>query len=197
MANIGYLLGRLPPLTRDAARLPIGPEEFSDLILEKRLAVWAAGVLDWLRIANWHSVRRKRPPPYPDASSTPMLAWPDEAWAAYYGFFSAISAPALLREWTLEDGVAMSARAAAGGRAMGLPAGRSLNRRLEGLIQPATTSLANAAARDARIMQFCFDWLDERVFSAGPDSAERIYAYAIKLLLLARGGARCEHSDAA
>ena len=67
MTSVDYLLARLPPLAPDLVALPIGPEEFSDLILDGDVRFWASGVLDWLRIANWCSNHRDLPVPFPDA----------------------------------------------------------------------------------------------------------------------------------
>lgn len=196
MADIGYLLGRLPPLVVDATHLPIGPEEFSDLMMDAELGFWAAGLLDWLRLANQLSAGRNLPPPYPDASAVPRLAWPDNPWAAYYARFTAISAPAIVRDWTLEDSALLEARAAARGRRLGITE-RTLHRNLEGLVHTPTPEPAPAAARDLKTLTFHFRWLDERVFSSGPESFDRILAYAIKLLVITRNGRRLAHARAA
>ncbi len=197
MAQTGYLLRRLPPLFPELGSLPIGPETFHDLLLDGDLTYWAGGVLDWLRIANRQHVRRNLPPPYPDARSQPRMAWSDDAWAAYYDRYTAISAPALLRGWMLEDSALANARATANGRAPLLTARVPVDRRLEGLIHADAAAPVEAAQRDRATAAFHFHWLDEHTFTAGPEAPERLYAYAVKLLVLLRNGLRLERDEAA
>ena len=197
MAQIGYLLRRLPPLTADMAAVPIGPEEFSDLVLDGELKHWAVGVLDWLRLANRRHEQRKLPPPYPDARSAPRMSWPDEPWAAYYERFTSIAAPSLIRGWMTEDMACITARSAVSGRALGLPVIVPVDRRLDTAMQPGDAALASAVSADKMATQFHFHWLDEHVFTSAPDSADHVYCYALKLLVLLRNGLRLERDEAA
>ncbi len=197
MTQIGYLLRRLPPLFPELAAVPIGPEAFHDLLLDGELEYWAGGVLDWLRIANRQHVARNLPPPYPDARSEPRTAWPDDAWAAYYDRYTAITAPAILRGWMLEDIAATNARATVNGRAPLMATALPVDQRLDGLLQADAASPGEAARRDAATATFHFHWLDEHTFTAGPEAPERIHVYAVKLLVLLRNGLRLERDEAA
>ena len=197
MAEIGYLLGRLPPITAEDAYLVIDPEEFAGLILDQRIRFWASGVLDWLRIANWQSVQRKLPAPFPDVAATPELTWSGDPWAAYFARFASISAPAVVRDWTMQDMALIAARAASGGRTLGFVRGGQLSPRVENLLAAPAVALAPATARDVKLLNAGFDWLDDRMFCTDPDSADRVYVYALKLMLLVRHGRRLEHSEVA
>lgn len=197
MADLGYLRGRLPPLNVDDTILPIGAEEFSGLLLDAQQKEWAAGCLDWLRLANRQSIRRHLPAPYPDLQTDPLLAWPDDPWPAYYHRYSSIAAPSLIREWAMEDAALMSSRAELGGRDLGLPTRGLINRRAEGLIQSASPELKPAGIRDRKLVRFYFQWLDEQMFVRSPDSTDWVYAYAIKLLVMTREGRRANQHAAA
>jgi len=197
MTSVDYLLARLPPLAPDLVELPIGPEEFSDLILDGDVRFWASGVLDWLRIANWCSDQRDLPLPFPDARKEPSSPVGLDPWREYYDRHSAIHAPDLVRAWAREDAALVSARARLAGRDLALQVRHTLEPRMQVLVSGAVGSIGAAADQDARLTRLGFQWLDERVFCRGRDSDDLIYAYAMKLLLLARVGRRIEASDAA
>jgi hypothetical protein len=197
MTSVDYLLARLPPLDPDLVALPIGPEEFSDLILDGDIRFWASGVLDWLRIANWCSNHRNLPVPFPYVKSEPSSPVGLHPWREYYDRHSAIHAPDLVRAWAREDAALVSARARVGGRDLALQVRHTLEPRMQILVSGAAGTIEAAAAQDAKLTRLSFQWLNERVFCRARDSEDLIYVYAIKLLLLARVGRRIEASDAA
>ena len=74
MADLAYLLARLPTLYPDSQLRPVGVAEFLGMIADPQHRHWCAAVLDWLRIANQEARALQLPLPFPDAGEPPPAA---------------------------------------------------------------------------------------------------------------------------
>jgi hypothetical protein len=193
-----YLLARLPPLYPDTTQRPCSVDEFLSLVLDPAARRWCADLLAWLALANAEAQGLGLPLPYPDAPvAEPTGTSGSPAWRAYYRRLLSIDAPPLLRVWAAEDAAAVAQRARLGGTDAGLELA-PVRAELHPLLASADTApLDAAAAVDRQYLDYVFRRLEQHVAAAAPDAEVRVFAYAIRLLLLTRIGTPLEYHDAA
>ena len=193
-----YLLARLPTLYADALRRPCTVDGFLRLVREADTRRWCAALLAWLGIANAEAQHLGLPLPYPDAPVAEGVEAPGSAaWRAYYRRLQTLDAPPLLRAWAAEDAAVIAQRARLAGADAGLEAGPVRAETHALLAAAASAPFEAAAAGDRQYLDAVFRRLDQRVAAVAPDAAVRVYAYAIRLLLLARLGIPLAYDDVA
>ena len=198
MSDLAYLLARLPRLYPDCQQRPVGIAEFLGLIGDQQHRFWCAAVLDWLRIANQEARSLQLPLPFPDAGE--LSADPDAAmnpWRRYYGRLNRLGSPSLLRRWAREDAASIVHRANYRGTESTLIRRQTPRTEIATLIESPAASLEEAEQQDRRLLALRFVRLDQFLYGITTDAPERLYAYAIRLLLLARLGVPLEVQHAA
>jgi hypothetical protein len=198
MSELAYLLTRLPRLYPDSQLRPVGVAEFLGLIADQYHRAWCTAVLDWLRIANREARSLQLPLPFPDAGELP----PDpeasmNPWRGYYGRLNRLGSPPLLRRWAREDAAGIVHRANYRGTESTLSRRQTPRAEVAALIETTPATLLEAQEQDRRLLAFRFVRLDQFLYGTTTDSPERLYAYAIRLLLLARLGVPLEVQHAA
>ncbi len=198
MPDLAYLLARLPRLYPDCQQRPVGIAEFLGLIGDPQHRGWCAAVLDWLRIANREAHSLQLPLPFPDAGELP----PDtdasiNPWRNYYSRLDRLGSPPLLRRWAREDAASIVHRANYRGAESTLLRRQTPRAEIATLIEASPASLEKAEEQDRRLLDFRFVRLDQFLYDATEDAPERLYAYAIRLLLLTRLGVPLEVAHAA
>lgn len=198
MSELGYLLARLPTLYPDSQVRPVGVGEFLGLIGDHQHRHWCAAVLEWLCIANREARSLQLPLPYPDAGELP----PDPGasmnpWHGYYRHLSQLSTPPLLRRWAREDAASIAHRAIYRGTESTLVRRQTPRSEIASLIETTPATPEEAAQQDQRLLALRFARLDQFLYGSTADAPERLYAYAIRLLLLARLGVPLEAQHAA
>ena len=198
MSELAYLLTRLPRLYPDSQLRPVGVAEFLGLIGDQYHRGWCAAVLDWLRIANQEARSLQLPLPFPDAGELP----PDpeastNPWRGYYRRLNQLGTPPLLRRWAREDAASIVHRANYRGTESTLIRRQTPRAEIAALIETTPASLLEAEQQDRRLLEFRFTRLDHFLYGSTTDAPERLYAYAIRLLLLARLGVPLEVQHAA
>lgn len=198
MSDLAYLLARLPRLYPDCQQRPVGIAEFLGLIGDQQHRFWCAAVLDWLRIANQEARSLQLPLPFPDAGE--LSPDPDAVmnpWRRYYGRLNRLGSPPLLRRWAREDAASIVHRANYRGTESTLIRRQTPRTEIATLIESPAVSLEEAEQQDRRLLALRFVRLDQFLYGITTDSPERLYAYAIRLLLLARLGVPLEVQHAA
>ena len=198
MSDLAYLMARLPRLYPDALVRPVGIAEFLGMIGDPHLRGWCTAVLDWLRIANREARSLQLPLPFPDAGELP----PDpEAsmtpWHAYYRYLNRLETPPLVRRWAREDAASIVHRANYRGTESTLVRRQTPRAEIATLIETSSTTLEEAEEQDRHLLALRYARLDQFMFGHAGDAPERLYAYAIRLLLLTRLGVPLEVQDAA
>jgi len=198
MSDLAYLLTRLPRLYPDCQQRPVGIAEFLGLIGDQQHRNWCAAVLDWLRIANQEARSLQLPLPFLDAGELP----PDpeasmNPWRRYYGRLNRLGSPPLLRRWAREDAASIVHRANYRGTESTLVRRQTPRTEIATLIETTAASLAEAEEQDRRLLALRFVRLDQFLYGSTADAPERLYAYAIRLLLLTRLGVPLEVQHAA
>ena len=198
MPDLGYLLARLPTLHPDSALRPVGVGEFLGLIGDQQLRHWCGAVLEWLRIANCEARSLQLPLPFPDAGESP----PDPAasmnpWHGYYRRLGQLGTPLLLRRWAREDAASIVHRALYRGTESTLVRHQTPRSEIASLIETSPATPQEAEQQDRRLLALRFARLDQFLYGNTADAPERLYAYAIRLLLLARLGVPLEARHAA
>jgi hypothetical protein len=197
MSELAYLLTRLPRLYPDSHQRPVGVAEFLGLIGNQQHRNWCAAVLDWLRIANQEARSLQLPLPFPDAGELP----PDpeastNPWRGYYARLNLLGAPPLLRRWAREDAASIVHRANYRGTEATLARRQTPRAEIASLIETQPATLLEAEQQDRRLLAFRFARLEQFLYGSTTDTPERLYAYAIRLLLLARLGVPLEEQHA-
>jgi hypothetical protein len=198
VADLAYLLARLPPLSpRDETR-PLGADEFLALLNDPHYRGWCSAILAWLALANREASQLQLPPPFPDADEWPESGGsPGDSWVEYFNVLTHLGAPDLIRTWAREDQTLIAYRSRCRGTESSLYRRTVPRADLAALVESQPTSLDAARALDRRILRFEFSRLDQYLLGEAPDSVLRLYAYAIRLLLLARAGITVEVAHAA
>lgn len=198
MSDLAYLLGRLPRLYADSQVRPVGVTEFLGMVSNFEHRTWCTAVLDWLRIANGEARALQLPLPFADAGE---LAPDPEAstnpWRGYYRRLNRLGVPAIIRRWAREDAASIVHRAKFRGTESTLTPRQIPRTEVATLIETTPASLEEAEQIDLRLLDLRFVRLDQFLYSSGTDSPERLYAYAIRLLLMARLGIPLEAQHAA
>ena len=198
MSDLAYLLARLPRLHPDCEHRPLAVAEFLGLITDQPHRSWCAAVLDWLRIANREARSLQLPLPYPDADELPPE--PDAAvnpWRNYYGRLTRLGSPPLLQRWAREDEASIVHRANYRGAESTLARRQTPRSEIATLIETTATAMEQAREQDGSLLALRFARLDQFLYGNTADAPERLYAYAIRLLLLTRLGLPLEAAHAA
>ena len=197
MSDLAYLLARLPRLYPDCQYRPVGIAEYLGLIGEQQHRSWCIAVLDWLRIAYREARSLQLPLPFPDAGE--LAPDPDASmnpWRKYYDRLNRLGTPPILRRWAREDAASIAHRANYRGTESTLIRRQTPRAEIATLIETTTASLEEAEQQDRRLLALRFARLDQFLYGAAVDAPERLYAYAIRLLLLARLGVPLEVNHA-
>lgn len=198
MADLAYLLARLPTLYPDSQLRPVGVAEFLGMIADPQHRHWCAAVLDWLRIANQEARALQLPLPFPDAGEPPPAAEsPMNPWHDYYRQLNQLDTPPLLRRWAREDAASIVHRANYRGSESTLARRQTPRAEIATLIETTPATLEEAQEQDRRLLALRFVRLDQFLYGSTSDAPQRLYAYAIRLLLLARLGVPLEAQHAA
>jgi hypothetical protein len=198
MADLAYLMARLPALYPDSRLRPVGVGEFLGLIGDQRHRHWCATVLEWLRIANREARSLQLPLPFPDAGELPPE--PEASmnpWHGYYRQLGQLGTPPLLRRWAREDAASIVHRAIYRGTESTLVRHQTPRSEIASLIETTPATLEEAEQQDRGLLALRFARLDQFLYGSTSDAPERLYAYAIRLLLLARLGVPLEVKHAA
>ena len=198
MSDLAYLLARLPRLYPDSQLRPVGVAEFLGLIGDQQHRRWCAAVLEWLRIANREARALQLPLPFPDAGELPPdPEAPLNPWHGYYRNLNQLDTPPLLRRWAREDAASIVHRASYRGTESTLVRRQTPRTEIATLIETTPATLEEAEQTDRRLLALRFARLDQFLYGSTDAAPERLYAYAIRLLLLARLGVPLELPDAA
>jgi len=198
MSDLAYLMARLPKLYPDSEYRPLAVTEFLGLITDQQHRSWCGAVLDWLRIANREARALQLPLPYPDAGELPPEPdTPTNPWQNYYGRLTRLGSPPLLQRWAREDAASIVHRANFRGAESTLVRRQTPRSEIATLIETTTPTLAQAREQDRTLLALRFARLDQFLYANTVDAPERLYAYAIRLLLLTRLGLPLEVADAA
>lgn len=198
MPDLAYLLARLPTLYPDSRVRPVGVTEFLGMISDPLHRHWCAAVLEWLRIANGEARALQLPPPFPDAGEPAAASEsPVSPWHSYYRELNRLDTPPLLRRWSREDAASIVHRANYRGSESTLVRRQTPRAEIATLIETTPASLEEAQQQDRRLLALRFVRLDQFLYGDAADAPERLYAYAIRLLLLARLGVPLEAQHAA
>ena len=198
MSELGYLLGRLPRLYADSQIRPVGVTEFLGMISNWQHRGWCAAVLDWLLIANGEARALQLPLPFPDAGE--LAPDPDASmnpWRGYYRRLNRLGSPPIIRRWAREDAASIVHRAKFRGTESTLTPHQIPRTEVAALIETTPATLEQAEQTDRRLLHLRFVRLDQFLYGSDTDSPERLYAYAIRLLLMARLGIPLEAQHAA
>lgn len=198
MSDLAYLLARLPRLYPDAQARPVGIAEFLDMIAEPQLRYWCTAVLAWLQIANREARTLQLPLPFPDAGELPQE--PDVAmnpWHVYYRHLNRMETPPLIRRWAREDAASIVHRANYRGTESTLVRRQTPRAEIATMIETSPATLEEADEQDRRLLALRYVRLDQFLYGHTANAPERLYAYAIRLLLLTRLGAPLEVTHAA
>jgi hypothetical protein len=198
MSELAYLLARLPRLYPDCQQRPVGVAEFLGLIGDQQHRGWCAAVLDWLQIANREARSLQLPLPFPDAGELPTEAEaPMNPWRSYYRRLNRLGSPPLLRRWAREDAAGIVHRANYRGTESTLVRRQTPRTEVATLIETTPATLEEAAEQDRSLLALRFLRLDQFLYGSAADAPDRLYAYAIRLLLLVRLGVPLEVEHAA
>jgi hypothetical protein len=198
MSDLAYLLVRLPRLYPDSVARPVGIAEFLGMIGDQYHRLWCANVLDWLLLANREARSLQLPLPFPDAGeAAPELDSTINPWRAYYRRLDRLGSPALIRRWAREDAAGIVHRASFRGAETTLVRRQTPRSEIGVLIETRPASLQDAERLDRHLLALRFARLDQFLYPCSGDAPEHLYAYAIRLLLLARLGAPLEGQYAA
>jgi hypothetical protein len=198
MSELGYLLARLPALYPDSQLRPVGVGEFLGLIGNQLHRHWCATVLEWLRIANREARSLQLPLPFPDAGELPPDADASmNPWHGYYRHLSELGTPPLLRRWAREDAASIVHRAIYRGTESTLVRNQTPRSEIASIIETTPATPQEAEQQDRRLLALRFARLDQFLYGSTADAPERLYAYSIRLLLLARLGVPLEAQHAA
>lgn len=198
MADLAYLMARLPPLAATDKARPLGAAEFLSLLNEQHHRRWCGAVLAWLGLANREAASLQLPLPFPDAEElTDVADGKTDPWIGYYQVLTDLTAPELIRAWAREDQTVIAYRARWRGTESVLYRRSVPCNDLAALVESQPASLPEAVAQDRRVIGFEFSRLGQALFGVAPDSPLRLYAYAIRLLLQARAGIGVEVPHAA
>ena len=198
MSELGYLMARLPRLYPDCEHRPLAVYEFLGLIPDQQHRSWCGAVLDWLGIANQEARSLQLPLPYPDAGDLPP--GPDGSvnpWHNYYSRLTRLGSPPLLQRWAREDQASIVHRANYRGAESTLVRRQTPRPEIATLIETTITTLEQARAQDRNLLALRFARLDQFLYANTADAPERLYGYAIRLLLLTRLGLPLEAARAA
>ena len=198
MSDLSYLLARLPRLYPDCVHRPLAVYEFLGLIPNQQHRSWCEAVLDWLRIANQEARSLQLPLPYPDAGE--LRPGPDVSvnpWRVYYGRLTQLGSPPLLQRWAREDAASIVHRANYRGAESTLVRRQTPRPEVATLIETTAATLEQAREQDRALLALRFARLDQFLYANTADASERLYGYAIRLLLLTRLGLPLEAADAA
>jgi hypothetical protein len=198
MSELAYLLSRLPTLYPDSRVRPLGVAEFLELIGDQQHRRWCAAVLEWLRIANAEAHALQLPLPFPDAGESPHDPdAPANWWHGYYRQLNQLGTPPIVRRWAREDAASIVHRANYRGVESTLIRRQTPRTEIATIIETTPATLEEADQQDRRLLALRFVRLDQFLYGSTPDAPERLYAYAIRLLLLARLGVPLEVHNAA
>lgn len=198
MSELAYLLTRLPRLYPDSHLRPVGIAEFLGLIGDQQHRSWCAAVLEWLRIANQEARSLQLPLPFPDAGELPPdPEKPVNPWRGYYARLTRLGSPPLLQRWAREDAASIVHRANYRGTDPTLARRQTPRAEVASLIETTPASLQEAEQQDRRLLALRFARLDQFLYGCTSDAPERLYSYAIRLLLLTRLGVPLDEHHAA
>jgi hypothetical protein len=172
--------------------------EFLGMIIDQEQRAWCAAVLDWLHIANQEARSLQLPQPFPDAGESPAATEaPLNPWRAYYRRLDRLGSPPLVRRWAREDAASIVHRANYRGAESSLARRQTPRAEVATLIETSPATLKEAEEQDRRLLALRFLRLDQFLYGCTADSPDRLYAYAIRLLLLVRLGVPLEVKRAA
>lgn len=196
MSNVGYLLARLPRLYPDTPARPMGARRFLALLGDRNLQHVCASVLDWLATANWEAQSLHLPLPFADAGvATAGGQAPMAVWRNYYQRLARLDTPVLVRRWAAEDRAMITRRATDRGGSIELKARGAIANELAQ--SAGTRKLTAALQEDRQTLATVFARIDQHLYGCDNFADDHIYAYAIRLLMLARIGVPEEVSHAA
>ena len=198
MSDLAYLMARLPRLYADSQLRPVAVTDFLAMIGDFEHRFWCAAVLDWLRIANGEARTLQLPLPFADAGE--LAPDPDASmnpWRGYYRRLNRLGSPPIIRRWAREDAASIVHRAKFRGTESTLTRRQTPRTEVATLIETTPASLEDAEDIDRRLLDLRFVRLDQFLYGSDTDSPERLYAYAIRLLLMARLGIPMEAQHAA
>lgn len=118
-------------------------------------------------------------------------------WHAYYRHLSQLGTPPLLHRWAREDAASIVHRASYRGTESTLVRRQTPRTEIASLIETTPTTPEEAEQQDRRLLALRFARLDQFLYGSTTDAPERLYAYAVRLLLLARLGVPLEVQHAA